>query len=184
VTVVLQRQRSFIIACLCMFALCSEAGDDKDALQALKGTYTYSFPNGLMNGKKYSSQNKLQLLPITPSAAYFNVHLDWANGHVCNISGVARIEGNEAELVYRTPSIEGKTCKLTLNSKREGIEIGDKAGACRLISCGTRGRLDGVQFSFKSRAKIQGESIRKSRDFKHAWEEYNQQSTTPSGTTQ
>jgi hypothetical protein len=183
VTVVLGKQKGFIIACLCVITLCSKAGEDNN-LKKLEGIYTYSFHNGLMNGKKYISRNKLQLLQVAASAAYFNVHLEWANGHVCNVSGVAQVEANEAELVYRKPSIDGKVCKLTIESKQGGIEIGDEAGACRLVSCGTRGRLDGVQFSFKSRAKIRRDSVRQSPDFVRAWEEYNQQNAKPSDNTQ
>jgi hypothetical protein len=154
----LRKHQRLIIVFLCMITLCSEGGKDKN-LQALEGTYSYSFTNGLVNGQKYVSRNQLQLVQVTSSAAYFNVHLAWANGHVCNISGVAQVEGNDAELVYRKPSLEGKTCKLTINSQRDGIELGDEAGACRLISCG----------------KIQADTVRQSQDFVRAWHEYEHQ---------
>jgi len=174
-------RRNFFVACLGMIALCTKAGEDS-SLKAMEGKYVNSFPNRLMNGQTYISHNELQLLQVASSAAYFNIHLEWANGHVCNISGVAEADGDEAALVYRKPSIDGKTCKLIIKSTGGSIEFGDEAGACRLVSCGVRGRLDGVRFSFKSREKIEGDSVRQSPNFVRAWEEYREHAAKASQT--
>jgi hypothetical protein len=145
----------------------------KPGLEGLEGLYRYKFQNGLMNGKKYESENRLALLKVTYASAYFSTHLEWANGHTCDLSGIADLDATGA-LIYRKPSIEGQTCLFSIKTTRNGLVFGDEGGACRLVSCGVRGRLAGVEFRFKDRGQLNGDEIRKSREFANAVVEHKQ----------
>jgi len=159
-----------------VFLLAVEAsGQPKRGIDGLEGLYRYRFDNGLMDGTKYKSENRLTILKVTASSAYFNTHLEWANGHSCDLSGVADVDSSGA-LVYREPSLEGRVCVFTIKQDADRLVFDDKEGSCRLISCGTRGMLSGVEFQFSSRAKVRADEIRKSPDFARALEEYKHRS--------
>jgi hypothetical protein len=143
----------------------------RSSIDELEGLYRYTFKNGLMNGQKYESENRLALLKLTATSAYFNTHLEWANGHTCDLSGVADLDPN-GNLIFRQPSIEGRICVFSIKPTRDGLVLGDEGGACRLISCGARGRISGVEFKFQGRGKLHADEIRKSRDFERAVEEH------------
>jgi hypothetical protein len=164
---------------LAVLMFCLAAGAiDRLSIDGFEGLYRYKFKNGLMNGTKYESENRLALLKLTPISAYFNTHLEWANGHSCDLSGVADLDTNGA-LVYRKPSIEDRICIFSIKATSDGLVFGDEGGACRLISCGARGRLAGVEFKFKERGKLPADEIRKSRDFERAVEEHEHQPASP-----
>jgi hypothetical protein len=161
----------FFLPCLLLCLTGILTGQLKSALDSWEGTYRYKFANGLMNGKKYQSENRLDLLKLSAKTAYFNTHLEWANGHTCDLFGVADLDPAGA-LVYRTASIEGQTCIFKIKASPSGIVFDDEQGACRLVSCGNRGGYEGVEFKFKNRGKLNAEEIRKSDDFTAAIEEY------------
>ncbi len=83
-------------------------------LNKLQGLYKYSFPNRLMGGTKYTSENRFLLMPLSPDTAYFDLHLDWANGHSCDLFGIAEVKSKRM-LIYSEPSIYGKTCIFTIH---------------------------------------------------------------------
>lgn len=148
-----------------------QAGD-VSGLDKVEGSYEYTFPNRLMDGTQYTSKNQLLIMRDSQNTAYFNTHLDWANGHSCDLAGIADIK-SQSTLVYRVSSIMNKTCRFEINIQSNKIVFGDKDGACRLISCGARGMLDEVEFELKSRKQIKPAVIKKSREYIRALEEYN-----------
>lgn len=110
-------------------------------------------------------------MPISPTTAYFDVHLEWANGHSCDLSGIADVM-SEQVLTYSIPSILDKICTLNIDLGANKLVLGDNNGACRLISCGSRGLLDGVGFEYDTVEKITPATIKETPNFIRAMSEY------------
>jgi hypothetical protein len=106
---------------------------------ALAGVYKHRFANADVQGDHYTSEDILEIVPVDGDAAYVRLHLDFYNGHICDISGVARQAGES--LVYDGPAdTDGKPCRLTLASRGDGVHIfEDENGSCRNQTCGARG---------------------------------------------
>ena len=105
----------------------------------LAGVYKHRFANSDMQGDHFTSEDILEIVPVTADAAYVRLHLEFYNGHECAISGIARQAGQS--LVYDGPAdADGKPCRLTLASRGDGIHIFEgENGACRAQTCGMRG---------------------------------------------
>lgn len=135
---------------------------------SIAGVYKTQFKNGLVSGETYTSENILEIVRLSPNAAYVRAHLEFYNGHLCAIHGVARDEG--PELVYRTPSLSepgAKPCTLRLAIKGKALSLADN-GSCSDF-CGARGGFDGVTFSTASRRPIRYMTrLKASREFKDA----------------
>ncbi|SHO57647.1 hypothetical protein [Vibrio quintilis] len=140
-------------------------------LDKLQGIYKYSFPNALINNTQYTSENHFMLMRTSPDTAYFETHLEWANGHQCDLSGIAKVKSPRV-LTYTTSSIMEKICTFNINLEKDKFIFHDSNGACRLISCGSRGMLDDVEFKYNTQRKISPEIVKKSADFKRAISEY------------
>jgi hypothetical protein len=105
----------------------------------LAGVYKHRFANGDVQGDHYTSEDILEIVPVSGDAAYVRLHLDFYNGHICDIAGVARQAGQS--LVYDgPPDVDGKPCRLTLAARGDGIHIFEgENGSCRAQTCGARG---------------------------------------------
>ena len=125
----------------------------------MSGVYKTRFQNGLIDGEKYASEDILEIVPYRDNAAYFRVHLEFYNGHECNISGIAEVAIDR--LVYRGPTDpENGQCRLTLRPSSNGIHLYEaENGACRNGTCGARGgygfKANGsADFTLSSRRRI------------------------------
>ena len=125
----------------------------------MAGVYKTHFKNGLVDGETYISKNILEIVPYSPRAAYFRIHLEFYNGHECAISGIA--EATADALVYHGErDYTGAPCILTLRRGQDGIHISEaENGACRNQTCGARGgygyKTDGAaDFPLASRREI------------------------------
>jgi len=120
-------------------ALTSSQALAAPALDEIAGVYKHRFANADVQGDKYTSEDILEIVPIAPSAAYFRVHLEFFNGHVCDLSGVANWRVDR--LVYEGPkSVDGAPCQLTLAFSSGDVRIFEgENGACREQTCGARG---------------------------------------------
>src|ERR1700719_1057848 len=68
-------------------------GDARQAARLaaeLQGVYKRRFANALVDGTAIDSEDILELVPVSPGALYFRVHLEVYNAHECNLWGVAR----------------------------------------------------------------------------------------------
>jgi len=119
-------------------------------IDAIEGAYHHHFENGDVSGDKFAGEDVLEIVKITNDSAYFRTHLDFFNGHVCSLWGVADLVGDQ--LVYRPKS--QPNCVLTLAFSDKGVTFSDPAGACREQNCGARGSFDGTSFPAKSRRAI------------------------------
>jgi len=123
------------------------------AIDDVTGVYKSRFNNGLVDGTTYKSEDVLEIVKVSPRQAYVRAHLEFYNGHVCDISGVAQLENGA--LVYRPHENLGKDkCELTLQRKGDKIVFGDKNFACKDMYCGARGSFNDESFPMSSRRSI------------------------------
>lgn len=133
----------------------------------IEGVYKRQFPNALVSGETYTSEDILEIVRLDQKRAYVRAHVEGGNGHSCSIWGVARVEG--PALVYRRPSIfpEGAICTFKVKRVRNRIELSDDY-SCR-DSCGARAVYEGVGFEASSRRPIRYMSrLKASRQYREA----------------
>jgi hypothetical protein len=136
-----------------------KANAGSPSVDELAGVYKRSFQNGAVDGSTYRSEDILEIVKLSPTAAYFRTHLEFSNHHACNLWGV--IEETDSGFVYHGPqSYSGKACTLHLKVDEDTITFEDEDQACRSLSCGARGAysLPGerpiVYFDLNSRRRI------------------------------
>jgi hypothetical protein len=122
-------------------------------IDALAGVYKKTFPNGTIDGNKYQSEDILEIVKISPASAYVRTHLEFFNGHVCNIWGVAKLEG-DALVYHGETNSQGKQCLLSIRVQADKVTLDDKDGACAIGTCGNRGMYNGTAFELKKRRAI------------------------------
>jgi hypothetical protein len=161
-----------------MIAASAAVAADID-IDKIAGVYKKQFKNGNISGDKYESEDILEIVKVSPATAYVKTHLEFFNGHVCNISGVADLEG--PALVYRGPdNIEGKPCELSVTAGRGKVTLNDKDGHCAIGTCGNRGMYNGTAFELKRRRTIRYMDILlKSDDYKAALKEHDDKPRKP-----
>ena len=125
-------------------------------VSSLAGRYYRQFPNAFVSGEKYTGEDIVEIVPVTPATAYVRIHLDYYNGHYCGIYGIARTEGDA--LVYReagrpSPIADNRRCVLTVRRDGKSLSIDDEDGSCRGY-CGMRGTLSDVTLPFASKRSI------------------------------
>lgn len=148
-------------------------------VDSLQGVYKESFKNAMMDGTPYTSENRFLLMPVSPVTTYFDLHLEWANGHSCALSGIADVTSPQV-LTYSTPSILEKTCTFNINLGTKKFSFSDSNGACRLISCGARGLLDGVEFEYGKAEKIVSSTVEKTSNVMRVMSEYKSEDSAKS----
>jgi hypothetical protein len=122
-------------------------------IDTLAGVYKKTFPNGTIDGNKYQSEDILEIVKVSPTTAYVRTHLEFFNGHVCNIWGVAKLEG-DALVYHGETNQQGKPCLLSVRVQAGKVTLDDKDGACAIGTCGNRGMYNGTAFELKKRRAI------------------------------
>ncbi len=146
---------------------------------SVEGAYRRSFPNELVTGEKYTSEDILEVVRLSPTTAYLRTRLNFANGHQCSMHGVARAEGQA--LVYRRPTAPGTpSCALTLRFVGGQVQFDDQGDQCRETDCGARGSYSGTALPVASRRRITYlERLRASQEFREAQAEFQRSPTPP-----
>ena len=142
------------IALVALVALAMPALAADGVIDRVAGVYKSQFKNGNIDGDKYQSEDILEIVKVSKTAAYVRAHLEFFNGHVCNIWGVADAEGDA--LVYRAKkeNVQGNRCVLTVRIKNDSVILDDQDGACAIGTCGNRGMYNGTKFALKKRRAI------------------------------
>ena len=163
---------AIVVAASASLAASSNSIDD------IAGVYKHQFQNGLVDGSKYTSEDILEIVKVSPAEAYIRAHLEFYNGHLCGVAGVARLEGDA--LVYRPhDNIEGK-CTLSLRRKGGRLVFEDPGDACKFDVCGARGAFNGQEFPLASRRPIRYmPRLLASREYAAAMAEHNKDAPTP-----
>ncbi|MFL5140272.1 MAG: hypothetical protein ACJ8C9_16680 [Microvirga sp.] len=148
-------------------ALAAEAPVD---IGKLEGVYRRSFRNGDISGAKFTSTDVLEILAVEKGRAYFRTELNFFNGHLCSLSGIA--EAEKAALVYREDTGgPDHACVLRLVPGGGRIRFEDVGGLCAKESCGARGWYNQSSFKTAARRKIGDPArLKASAEYKEAVE--------------
>jgi hypothetical protein len=133
----------------------------------IAGRYGRHFQNARFDGSKFWSDDVLEIEKLDRSRSYFRARVNFYNGHICAISGIAHAE--PGALVYRAakPSIPNDHCVLRLSERGTKVRL-DDAGSCHSF-CGARGNLNGIEFDRESRRPITYVArLKASREFRDA----------------
>ncbi len=125
-------------------------------LDKVAGVYKHRFVNGDVSGNRFTSEDVFELVKLSPRTAYFRIHAEFYNGHMCALWGVADLEP-DALTYHGQPNFEGHPCVLKFSVNKDGVITNDVGGFCRLESCGARGGYgygNAVSSSFKARRSI------------------------------
>ena len=135
------------------------AGDGSVDVGKLEGVYRKRMPNGDSAGAKYTTTDVLRLVRLDKGAAYFDIALNFFNGHMCELSGIARAESGA--LVYRgATGVGDEICELAIKPARGRIGFADADQRCR-STCGARDGYDGAWFSIAGRQRMSARERRK-----------------------
>jgi hypothetical protein len=133
---------------------CCAAGASSP-VTTLAGRYGAHFQNGLVDGTRYWSDDVVEIVPVSATAAYVRAELQFYNGHSCSIAGVATAQGDA--LVYRAPAAalpgSADRCILTVSRKGTDLLLDDGDGGCKDF-CGARGSLSHDTLPWKSKRPI------------------------------
>lgn len=142
-----------------------------DPVKTLAGRYSTHFENATVEGDKYWSDDVVEIVPVDARHAYFNLRLNFANGHSCGLSGIARAKGDALDYVAPAGSrVEG--CHMTLSRNGRWLHLDDHDGSCQ-STCGSRGGYGGEGQPWKSKRPITYLSrIRGSEEYRAALAEW------------
>lgn len=122
----------------------------------IAGQYRHSFPNGDVQGDKFTSTDTLTIRPVGAASIHFEVELNFYNGHECSLSGGA-LYRKDGSFVFddsaRNALANTPACRLAIIPTGEGVRFQDITGGCKLNYCGERGGWDGEGFTFKERIR-------------------------------
>jgi hypothetical protein len=137
----------------------TERGDPATAsalAQKIAGKYRHSFANADVQGDHYRSTETLTLTPVGQASIHFAVHLEFYNGHTCDLSGGALYRKNGSFVFDADPKdhLDSEpVCHLGIKPTAKGVEFEDYTGGCKIIACGERGGWNGAAFTFAERVK-------------------------------
>lgn len=139
------------------------------------GVYKNSFLNRDAGGRSFKSEDILELVKVTDRTAYFRIHLEFYNGHICAMAGVAERHGND--LTYRSSDTDshGNHCVLEIKRSDKALELdeGTSLSTCQELNCGVNGSFKGTSFDLSRRRDIRYMArLLKSREYADALAEY------------
>jgi hypothetical protein len=164
-----KRLRGLLLAGLAFTVAAPALAADSLDLAKIAGVYKRGFQNADVSGRQYRSEDVVEIVPLDRTSAYVRVRLNFFNGHLCAIYGVAHPEAGA--LVYRPPPEPGRAgrCALGIRVDRRQLSFDDPDGACRESWCGVRGGFAHATLPAASRRPIRYMArLRASREFRHA----------------
>lgn len=139
------------IANLCPLLAIAGAQGHHDPAHQLAGRYYRQFPDALVGGGKYEGEDIVEIVPVGPASAYVRLHLDYYNGHVCALSGIANASGDTLTFDDNEP-LSGH-CILRVRRTGSQLHLDDSGGSCSAY-CGVRGTLSDVSLPYSSKRPI------------------------------
>jgi len=148
------------LLCLALYVPAVHAEPDAGAAaarlaKALAGVYKHRFTSATITPGKapgeadvpYQAEDVIEIVPYDAGHVYLRVHLDFYNGHSCDISGIGRYENGA--FVYHDPAAplpDYPPCALKVGVVGDKLVLTDRAtpdaiSSCRAY-CGARGGLD------------------------------------------
>lgn len=129
-------------------------------MQQIQGVYKQRFPSGTIDGKEtWTAEDIVEIVPMGPHHVYFRAELEFANGHICSLSGAAAYE--EGGFVYRDTEYDAvwkQRCTLRVRLTDRSLQLTDvdtKSGeaTCRMY-CGMRGSFSDYRIARSTRRTI------------------------------
>jgi hypothetical protein len=147
-------------------------------INELQGVYKYRFQNGTINDEKYQSEDIIEIVPFDASSIYIRTHLEFFNGHECNLSGIAKYENGS--FVYHSSQKTYGTdlyCTLRISQDQKNLKLTDIDDTKQVSTCsdfcGARGSYSDYSISKSSKRKIRYlDRLKTSTEYKSAVEEY------------
>jgi hypothetical protein len=147
---------SFLMILLAALAQGPTASSNKTpaaaVIKRIEGVYKRRFANSTVQEEHFESEDILELVPYGSDKVYFRVHLEFYNGHTCDLLGIAKYE--DGAFVYRGPAGDTDVCVLTMRAGKKDLTLDDVGGNCKSASCGARGGYHGAGFPLTSRRAI------------------------------
>lgn len=167
-------------------AMCATAAAQapNELMKQLEGVYKERFMSATITpgagpgeaDVPYQAENVIELVPYDANHLYVRVHLDFYNGHTCDISGMARHENGAFVYHDPEPPLKGEPpCALKVGVEGDKLVITDRTNPEELSSCsaycGVRGSLN-YSVGMNKRRKIRYmERLKASRQYAHAIED-------------
>jgi hypothetical protein len=115
-----------------------------DDVGRLQGVYRRAFANQMADGQPYRSVDEIRIERRGPAAAYVAVHLEFRNGHTCDIDGLTLYANGALTMTADPRTSPGEVCRFALTALPDVLKISAEGEGCNAY-CGMRGRLDGAQ---------------------------------------
>ena len=173
-----------ILLCLPLLAPAAAAQDAARLSQQIAGVYKQRFTSGIITpGKQpgeadtaYQAENVIEIVPHDARHVYIRAHLDFYNGHSCDIAGMGRFE--KGAFVYHDPEppLPGDpSCALKVGVEGGKLTLTDRATPDGVSSCsshcGARGTLNYAIGMDKKRTIRYLDRLKASRQYAHALED-------------
>lgn len=152
-------------------------------IDELQGVYKHRFLNrsyAVGDNETWQSEDIVEIVPYDDSHVYIRAHLEFANGHLCAIWGVAGYENGK--FVYHDPDItmsnDGSTaCTLTISLTKTDLSLTDNVAPNRFSTCyrycGARGTFSDYLITRSSKRKIRYlDRLKASRQYLEAVEKF------------
>jgi len=147
-------------------------------LAHVAGVYKERFQNELVSGEKFESEDILEVVPVDDTHAYIRMHLEFYNGHMGALYGIAAVNGRDSLLFDDGEAVYGR-CVLTITWSAGQVVTSadyDKTPGCRNYH-GARGTLNDITFNVAKQRTIKYmQRLKDSREFKSAMEDYRKRS--------
>ncbi len=139
-----------------------------EAIKRIEGVYKHRFANSTVQDEHFTSEDILEIVPYDGDKIYFRVHLEFYNGHTCDLVGIAVYE--HGKFVFRIQNdLAANSCELIIGQSGKNIVFDDVDGNCRSYSCGARGGYHGAGFPMKARREIKYmKRLKASREYANA----------------
>jgi hypothetical protein len=137
-----------LLAALCACGASAQAPEQ--LMQKMAGVYKERFMSGAINpggpDTPYQAENIVEIVPYDADHVYVRVHLEFYNGHECNIAGMGRYE--KGAFVYHDPERlqpDEPPCALKVGVDGGRLTLTDRATPDAISTCsaycGARGSL-------------------------------------------
>jgi hypothetical protein len=166
---------------LTLHAMNAAAQDATQLMQQMAGVYRHPFMSASITpGKEpgeadvpYQAEDVIEIVPFDADHVYIRAHLDFYNGHTCDVSGMGRHE--HGAFVYHDPEppLEGyPPCALKVAVENGKLTLTDRAtpdavASCRAY-CGVRGGWDYAIGMDRKRPIRYMDRLKNSRQYTHA----------------
>lgn len=135
---------------------CCAATGASSPVTELAGRYSHHFKNGAIDGSIYWSDDVIEIVPVDARHAYFNIALEFFNGHECNAYGIAEVKGDTLDYVGRMSgslSEDQPPCHMSLARRGAAFALDDHDGTCQM-TCGARGGYAHATLPWSSKRAI------------------------------